>query len=110
MIEAISAQHFVGIIFLLVSALGTVTWFMFRGLYRQVERLTVKLDENTAVRDAWQLDVEKRLHEMEVRIINRIDQMDESQDRMARDIAILYTRVGTLETKISILHKKEIHV
>lgn len=107
MIEAVSAQHFVGIIFLLVSALGTVTWFMFRGLYRQVERLTVKLDENTAMRNAWQLDEERRLHDMEVRIINRIDQMDESQDKMARDIAILYTRVGTLETKVSMLHEEE---
>nr|DAW64272.1 MAG TPA: hypothetical protein [Caudoviricetes sp.] len=107
MIEAISAQHFVGIIFLLVSALGTVTWFMFRGLYRQVERLTVKLDENTAMRNAWQLDEERRLHDMEVRIINRIDQMDESQDKMARDIAILYTRVGTLEMKVSMLHEDE---
>jgi hypothetical protein len=107
MIEAVSAQHFVGIIFLLVSALGTVTWFMFRGLYRQVERLTVKLDENTAMRNAWQLDEERRLHDMEVRIINRIDQMDESQDKMARDIAILYTRVGTLETKVSMLHEDE---
>lgn len=107
MIEAISAQHFVGIIFLLVSALGTVTWFMFRGLYRQVERLAVKLDENTAMRNAWQLDEERRLHDMEVRIINRIDQMDESQDKMARDIAILYTRVGTLETKVSMLHEEE---
>lgn len=107
MIEAVSAQHFVGIIFLLVSALGTVTWFMFRGLYRQVERLTVKLDENTAMRNAWQLDEERRLHDMEVRIINRIDQMDESQDKMAHDIAILYTRVGTLETKVSMLHEDE---
>lgn len=107
MLETISASDFVTVGTCAVSAFGTVIWALFRNVCKQVDRLTNKIEDNSKKLSQWQLDEEKRMHEMELRIINRIDQMDMAHDKLVRDIGELYSRVSTLETKVEMLHRED---
>ena len=50
------------------------------------------------------LEEQNRLHEMEVRLIARIDAVDANQDKMKHDISVLFSEVNLLKGRMEVLH------
>ncbi|MCM1516232.1 MAG: hypothetical protein NC080_07480 [Paraprevotella sp.] len=107
MLDALTASDLISLGTALLAAFGTVLWALFRRVCNSVDEVAKKIDANAVKLSDWQVEEEKRMHEMELRIIDRIDRMDKTQDKMAKDIGVLYSRVGILETRMDLLHREE---
>ena len=77
----------------MLSGMASILWFFFRRMIAGVDRT------NDLV-----LEEQNRLHEMEVRLIARIDAVDANQDKMKQDISVLFSEVNLLKGRMEALH------
>ncbi len=92
----VTPQMMMGMIASLIVCLGTVVWFLFQRIYTSLDRQGEKID-----------DLKKCLHDAEVRLVKRIDYVDGNNDRLSRDVNVLFSEVRELKGFVKAVHKKE---
>ena len=85
----------------LVMALGVVVWFFFQRMQKKLDLLCKEITDMTK-------DYKDNIHNMENRLTDKLDNLENEHYRTREDMSKLVTRVAALEGFVYGVHRKDL--